>query len=119
MRGFTAEWNAEQNGRFVEQKGKRDELRRVERKIGNLVFNAANARIKELKRLIGEAELEEIITKLERGSVPLEESIAIYERGEALKKHCDGLLRNAEMRIEKITLGADGGATGAETFDTD
>ena len=65
------------------------------------------------------AELEEIVTKLERGSVPLEESIAIYERGEALKKHCDGLLRNAEMRIEKITLGADGQATGAERFDSD
>ncbi len=65
------------------------------------------------------AELEDIVTRLERGSVALEESIAIYERGEALKKHCDGLLRNAEMRIEKITLGADGKPTGAEAFDAD
>ena len=65
------------------------------------------------------AELEEIVTKLERGSVPLEESIAIYERGEALKTHCDGLLRNAEMRIEKITLGADGQPSGTERFDSD
>ncbi len=58
------------------------------------------------------SELEDIVTKLERGSVPLEESITIYERGEALKKHCEALLRNAEMRIEKITLGADGQPTG-------
>ena len=65
------------------------------------------------------AELEEIVTKLERGSVPLEESITIYERGEALKKHCEALLRNAEMRVEKITLGADGQASGAERFDAD
>ncbi len=64
------------------------------------------------------AELEDIVTKLERGSVPLEESITIYERGEALKKHCEALLRNAEMRIEKITLGADGQPTGLEPFDT-
>ncbi len=63
------------------------------------------------------AELEEIVTKLERGSVPLEESITIYERGEALKKHCEALLRNAEMRIEKITLGADGQPTGLERFE--
>ena len=64
------------------------------------------------------AELEDIVTRLERGSVALEESIAIYERGEALKAHCDGLLRHAEMRIEKITLGTDGGAA-TETFDAD
>ena len=65
------------------------------------------------------AELEEIVGQLERGSVPLEASIAIYERGEALKKHCEALLRNAEMRIEKITLGADGGPTGVEPLDVD
>ena len=60
------------------------------------------------------AELEEIVGQLERGSVPLEESIKIYERGEALKKHCEALLRNAEMRIEKITLSPDGTPTGTE-----
>lgn len=60
------------------------------------------------------AELEEIVGQLERGSVPLDESIRIYERGEALKKHCEALLRNAEMRIEKITLGPDGAPTGTE-----
>ncbi len=60
------------------------------------------------------AELEEIVGQLERGSVSLEESIRIYERGEALKKHCETLLRNAEMRIESITLGADGMPSGVE-----
>lgn len=63
------------------------------------------------------AELEDIVTRLERGNVALEDSIAIYERGEALKTHCDKLLRSAEMRIEKITLGADGKPAGAEPFD--
>lgn len=63
------------------------------------------------------AELEEIVRKLEQGSVSLEDSILIYERGEALKKHCDALLRSAEMRIEKITLGADGKPTGTEPLD--
>ena len=63
------------------------------------------------------AELEGIVEKLEKGAVALEESIKIYERGEALKAHCDKLLKNAEMRIEKITLGADGKPKGAAPLD--
>lgn len=63
------------------------------------------------------AELEEIVRKLEQGSVSLEEFIAIYERGEALKRHCEGLLRGAEMRIEKITLGASGQPEGTAPLD--
>ncbi len=63
------------------------------------------------------AELETIVSQLERGSVPLEESIAIYERGEALKKRCEALLRDAEMRIEKITLATDGTPIGVEPLD--
>ena len=58
------------------------------------------------------AELEDIVRRLERGDVPLEDSIAIYERGEALKKHCEQLLKKAEARIEKITIGPDGAASG-------
>ena len=61
-------------------------------------------------------ELETIVTKLERGDVPLEESIAIYERGEALKKRCEALLREAEERVEKIRA-AEGKAVGTEPFD--
>ena len=59
------------------------------------------------------AELEQIVDQLEKGAVALDESIRLYERGEALKKRCDELLKNAEMRIEKITLAADGGVQGS------
>ena len=65
------------------------------------------------------AELEQIVDQLEKGAVPLEESIAIYERGEALKRHCETLLKNAEQRIEKITFGADGRPNGTEPLDVE
>lgn len=64
-------------------------------------------------------ELEAIVGNLERGNVALDESIAIYERGEALKKHCEKLLRDAEARVEKITLARDGTPTGTEPLDAD
>ena len=63
------------------------------------------------------AELESIVARLERGDVALEESIAIYERGEALKKHCETLLSAAENRIEKIRLDRAGKAQGTEPLD--
>jgi exodeoxyribonuclease VII small subunit len=63
-------------------------------------------------------QLEEIVTKLERGDVPLEESIAIYERGEALKKRCEALLNQAEERVERIRT-AGGKAVGTEPFDAE
>ena len=53
-------------------------------------------------------ELETIVGRLERGDVELEESITIYERGEALKEHCDRLLKQAEAKVEKLTLGPSG-----------
>ena len=62
------------------------------------------------------AELEQIVQKLEGGAVPLEESVTIYERGEALKRRCEELLRQAEARVEKITLDA-GKPTGTEPLD--
>ena len=62
------------------------------------------------------AELEQIVQKLERGDVPLEESVTIYERGEALKRRCEELLRQAEARVEKITLDA-GKPTGTTPLD--
>lgn len=61
-------------------------------------------------------ELESIVGRLERGDVELEESISIYERGEALKDHCDRLLKQAEAKVEKITLNPAGEATGTEPF---
>ena len=62
-------------------------------------------------------ELETIVKRLEEGKVPLEESLAIYERGEALKRRCEELLRLAEARVEKITLDAAGKPIGAEPLD--
>jgi exodeoxyribonuclease VII small subunit len=61
-------------------------------------------------------ELESIVGRLERGDVELEESISIYERGEALKDHCDRLLKQAEAKVEKITLNPAGEPTGSEPF---
>jgi len=64
-------------------------------------------------------ELESIVKRLEEGKVPLEESVAIYERGEALKKRCGELLRQAEARVEKITLDSSGKPAGSEPLDVD
>ena len=63
------------------------------------------------------AELEQIVTRLESGKVDLEQSIAIYERGEVLKEHCDRLLRQAEAKVEKLTFAADGSPKGTEPLD--
>ena len=62
-------------------------------------------------------ELESIVTRLEGGKVPLEESVAIYERGESLKRRCEELLRQAEVRVEKITIDADGEVSGTVPLD--
>jgi exodeoxyribonuclease VII small subunit len=64
-------------------------------------------------------ELETIVKRLEEGRVPLEESVAIYERGETLKRRCEDLLRQAEARVEKITLDAGGKPTGTEPLDVE
>lgn len=63
------------------------------------------------------AELEKIVGDLEKGDVPLDESISIYERGEALKAHCDTLLKAAENKVEKIRLARDGKPAGTEPLD--
>ncbi|MGN6584432.1 MAG: exodeoxyribonuclease VII small subunit [Rhizobiaceae bacterium] len=61
--------------------------------------------------------LERIVDDLEKGDVPLDQSIRIYERGEALKKHCDALLKAAEDKVEKIRLSRDGTPAGTEPLD--
>jgi len=63
-------------------------------------------------------ELETIVRRLEEGKVPLEESVAIYERGEVLKRRCEQLLRQAEARVEKIALDASGKPAGTEPLET-
>jgi exodeoxyribonuclease VII small subunit len=62
-------------------------------------------------------ELEQIVGKLERGDVELEPSIALYERGEALRAHCEQLLRRIEAKVEKITLDAQGNPSGSSPLD--
>ena len=59
------------------------------------------------------AELEQIVAKLESGQAPLDDSIQMYERGAALKAHCEKRLEAARLRVEKIVMGA-GGAQGVE-----
>ena len=77
----------------------------------------ANADVKDLTFEKALDELERIVGALEQGDVALDESIRIYERGEALKKHCANLLQAAEDKVEKIRVGADGSAKGAEPLD--
>jgi exodeoxyribonuclease VII small subunit len=62
-------------------------------------------------------ELEQIVGRLERGDVELEESISIYERGEALKDHCDRQLKAAEAKVERLTFGQDGQPKGTQPLD--
>ena len=56
------------------------------------------------------AELEAIVAKLGRGDAPREESITIYQRGAALKAHCEGKLKDAQLKVEKIVLDGNGNA---------
>ena len=63
------------------------------------------------------AALERIVGDLERGDVPLDISIRIYERGEKLKNHCERLLSAAEDKVEKIKLNRAGKPVGTEPLD--
>jgi len=65
------------------------------------------------------AALEQVVSQLEGGQVPLEQSIALYERGDALKKHCEAKLDAAELKVEKIVAGGDGDAPGTAPFNTE
>ncbi len=56
-------------------------------------------------------ELEEIVAKLEAGGQPLEETLALFERGQALVAQCNALLDQAELRIQKLSQSASGGYT--------
>ena len=62
-------------------------------------------------------QLETIIESLEKGNVPLDQSISHYERGDALRKHCKTLLAAAEDKVEKIRLDREGKPAGTEPLD--
>lgn len=78
-----------------------------------------NADVKKMPFERAIEELETIVKELEGGKVPLEKSVEIYERGEVLKARCEELLKQAEARVEKITLDASGKPTGVEPLDVD
>lgn len=75
------------------------------------------AEISELSFEAALAELEKIVNGLERGDTALDKSIEDYERGEALKKHCEKLLQSAEVRVDKIRVTRDGKPDGTEPLD--
>ena len=62
-------------------------------------------------------ELERVVSQLESGDVPLEQSITLYERGAALKAHCQKKLSEAEEKVAKITTDGEGNATGTAPLD--
>ncbi len=82
-----------------------------------MMADAANTDVKAMSFETALAELEKIVGNLERGDVELEQSIKIYERGEALKSHCSALLKAAEDKVEKIRLSRDGKPVGVEPLD--
>lgn len=76
----------------------------------------------EIERLSFEealAALEQVVRRLESGEEPLDESIALYERGEALRKHCQARLDAAQMRIRQIVTNSEGQAIATRSFDED
>lgn len=64
-------------------------------------------------------QLETIVSQLERGNVPLEESMTIFERGAALRAHCDARLKSVEARVEKLAFDGGGNPTGTEPLDVE
>jgi exodeoxyribonuclease VII small subunit len=84
---------------------------------GNATAEKLHADVDQLSFERAIEELETIVRRLEEGKVPLEESVAIYERGEVLKRRCEHLLRQAEARVEKIALDATGRPRGTEPLD--
>jgi len=81
----------------------------------------ANAKHNDVARMSYEValqELEQIVGRLERGDVDLEESIAMFERGAALRDHCDARLRQAEARVEKLALDSSGTPKGTEPLES-
>ena len=62
-------------------------------------------------------ELERVVQQLDSGDVPLDQSIALYDRGSKLRERCEALLKDAEVKVEKIRTDAEGNAAGTEPLD--
>lgn len=76
--------------------------------VNSAAMTTAAADIKKLSFEDALNELEKIVKQLEDGKIKLEDAVAAYERGAALKAHCEARLRDAQLKIDKITLNADG-----------
>ncbi|MGS4945508.1 exodeoxyribonuclease VII small subunit [Meridianimarinicoccus sp. RP-17] len=74
--------------------------------------------VKDMSFETAMAELEKVVGRLESGDVPLEDSIALYERGAALKAHCAARLQAAEEKVATITLDEQGQPKGSVPMDT-
>jgi exodeoxyribonuclease VII small subunit len=80
---------------------------------------AEQAEIVELTFEDALSRLETIVQQLEKGDVPLEDSIGLYEEGDKLRAQCEARLKSAQARIEQIQLGPDGRVAGAGPFDVE
>ena len=80
---------------------------------------ASNPEIGEMSFEQALKALEEVVRRLESGEAPLDESITLYERGDALRAHCQARLDAAQARIEAIVADRDGKAAAVRPFDGD
>ena len=79
-------------------------------------MDAATDQTAELSFEAALKRLEEIVRTLEKGEAPLDQSIALYQEGDRLKRHCETRLKDAQARIEQIALGSDGKPAGLKPF---
>ena len=93
-------------------------MRRCTRKSTNGACEMSVKPIAEMSFEDAMNELETVVTSLEGSQVALDDSIAMYERGAALKAHCEAKLKAAEEKVAKITLGNDGQPAGLTPFDS-
>ena len=93
-------------------------MRRCTRKSTNGACEMSVKPIAEMSFEDAMNELETVVTSLEGSQVALDDSIAMYERGAALKAHCEAKLKAAEEKVAKITFGTDGQPDGLTPFDS-
>lgn len=74
-------------------------MTKQKKEIGDLANDLVNFSFEQAVQ-----ELETLVRKLEEGRLPLEEAVLSYERGMMLKNHCESKLREAKLRVDKITL---------------
>jgi exodeoxyribonuclease VII small subunit len=77
----------------------------------------SDAKVSEMSFEQALGELEQVVSKLEGGNVPLEDSIKLYERGAELKARCEAKLKDAEEKVAKITLSPDGQPSGTASVE--